>query len=268
MSGKYLMMLALLCVPLARGADTIAEEMPDAIFVRAKVTTDGTLNDGTPGRIDPGDCFPVVRYNDTHTSLQLLLITKTFWVPVERVEFVSDKDRPAAVKKYQDMAVHLMAYGRDTEKLNAAKTEHDRWVALEDVAMSSLEVGNFDDARKFAEELERLSPKYKSDRNNYADAIQDFNVVLGRLALKAGKIEEAKARLLAAGRTPGNPDLGSFGPSMSLAKELLEKKETRTVLQYFDLCRKFWKDGGEKLDEWSKAVEAGRMPDFGANLDF
>ena len=53
---------------------------------------------------------------------------------------------------------------------------------------------------------------------------------------------------------------------MSLAKDLLEKGEKETVLQYFDLCRKFWSMGGDKLDQWTKDVKAGQTPDFGANL--
>jgi hypothetical protein len=31
---------------------------------------------------------------------------------------------------------------------------------------------------------------------------------------------------------------------MSLAKELLENGQREPVLQYFELCRKFWKSGG------------------------
>jgi hypothetical protein len=37
------------------------------------------------------------------------------------------------------------------------------------------------------------------------------------------------------------------------------------VLEYFELCRKFWSDHG-KLDEWREDVEVGRMPEFGGNL--
>jgi hypothetical protein len=53
---------------------------------------------------------------------------------------------------------------------------------------------------------------------------------------------------------------------MSLAKDFLEKGEKETVLQYFQLCRKFWDLGKYQLDQWTKDVNAGRIPDFGANL--
>src|SRR5712671_153180 len=37
-------------------------------------------------------------------------------------------------------------------------------------------------------------------------------------------------------------------------------------LQFFELCRKFWSSGGEKLNIWTQEVKAGQVPRFGANL--
>ena len=53
---------------------------------------------------------------------------------------------------------------------------------------------------------------------------------------------------------------------MMLAKELLERGKKQVVLEYFELCSKFWKHGADRLDEWNAAVHAGMTPDFGANL--
>ena len=53
---------------------------------------------------------------------------------------------------------------------------------------------------------------------------------------------------------------------MSLAKALLAKGEKEAVLQYFELCRVFWKH--EELDQWKKEVEQGKTPDFGGNLSY
>jgi hypothetical protein len=110
-----------------------------------------------------------------------------------------------------------------------------------------------------------LLPKYKNDWN-YGNAIHDANLVLGRLAVRNGKIAEAKQYLIAAGKSPGSPQMDSFGPNMSLANDLLAKGERQAVLEYFQRCRKFWKLHEEKLDQWSAEVEAGGIPDFGANL--
>src|SRR3954453_18550656 len=57
------------------------------------------------------------------------------------------------------------------------------------------------------------------------DAIHQGNIVLGRLALRRNDVEEAKRRLVAAGRTPGSSTLASVGPSMQLAKDLLDRGE-------------------------------------------
>jgi hypothetical protein len=91
-------------------------------------------------------------------------------------------------------------------------------------------------------------------------------LVLGRIAAQEGRMDEAKQYLLESGKSTGSPVLGSFGPNMSLARDLLRTGERDAVLEYFDQCRKFWTIGNEKLTAWSEDVKAGRMPDFGANL--
>ena len=85
-----------------------------------------------------------------------------------------------------------------------------------------------------------------------------------------GDIERAKEHLLAAGNTSGSPQLNSFGPNMTLAKELLEQGERDVVLEYFRLCAKFWKSRSHlgTLEEWANQVKAGMVPDFGANLRY
>jgi hypothetical protein len=47
---------------------------------------------------------------------------------------------------------------------------------------------------------------------------------------------------------------------------LLERGEVDAVLGYFEQCRTFWKTAGSRLDAWTKEVQAGSVPNFGANL--
>ena len=156
-------------------------------------------------------------------------------------------------------------YAKATNELGKATDEQHRFYALGHAAKESFNSGHVEDARKYADELTKLAPKYPRDWN-HGNAIQDANLVLGRIAVKEGRIDDAKKYLLAAGASPGSPQMNSFGPNMSLALDLLKLKEKDVVLQYFDLCRKFWKLHEDRLDEWSKDVNAGRIPDFGANL--
>ncbi len=85
--------------------------------------------------------------------------------------------------------------------------------------------------------------------------------------MREGPIEDAERYLIEAGKSPGSPQMDSFGPNMSLAKDLLEKGERDVVLEYFELCRKFGgKMHGDQLNKWSQQVKDGKIPDFGANL--
>ena len=53
---------------------------------------------------------------------------------------------------------------------------------------------------------------------------------------------------------------------MTLAKELLAKGERDAVLEYLQLCSRFWKRGGDKIENWTATIRGGGTPDFGANL--
>jgi hypothetical protein len=114
-------------------------------------------------------------------------------------------------------------------------------------------------ARKLLADSERFSQDW-----NYGNAIHYSNVFLGRVALQNGDIQEARKRLLAAGRTPGSPQLDDYGPDMTLADELLERGESAPVLEYFQECQHFWVNASRnRLGEWSRTIRSGKRPDFG-----
>ncbi|HEY3965087.1 MAG TPA: hypothetical protein VGM05_11100 [Planctomycetaceae bacterium] len=125
-------------------------------------------------------------------------------------------------------------------------------------------------AKNYATEL--LSAAASSDLpeffRNDGNAIHHGNLVLGKVALQNGDLDQARERLIACAGTTGSPQLGSFGPNMSLAKELLERGERDVVLEFFELCAKFWEHGSDTLMEWTHQVRAGEMPDFGGNLRY
>ena len=146
-----------------------------------------------------------------------------------------------------------------------ADSERERFYALREAAKMSFEVQKNEQAETYARELLDLAQSLERDWN-YGNAIHDGNMVLGRLALVHGDKEEAKRRLLEAGKTPGSPQLNSFGPNMSLARELLVAGEREVVIEYFRRCLGFWEHGRERLKDWIALVEGGRLPDFGANL--
>lgn len=152
------------------------------------------------------------------------------------------------------------------EKAYELADESLRDSLLEDLAKGAYSADQLDKARHFAE----LMLQNTEAGWNSGNRIHHGNLVLGRIALREGNIEAAKSRLIAAGKTPGSPQLNSFGPNMALAKALLEIGEREAVLEYFRLCSKFWNSdrAKEKLDNWSVLSAAGRIPDFRANLDY
>jgi tetratricopeptide (TPR) repeat protein len=133
---------------------------------------------------------------------------------------------------------------------------------LQYLAKAALAANKPQKAKEYAEKM--LSQK--SSSWNYGNNIHHGNIILGRIALTLDDLEEAKRRLIKAGKTPGSPQLNSFGPSMALAKELLQKGEKDVVLKYFELCSKFWKSGKDRLLKWSVVVKDGKIPDFGKTL--
>lgn len=158
------------------------------------------------------------------------------------------------------------SYAAYERSLALTKKEVDRFYMLDEAANTAIAAGLSGKARAHAEELLALAPGYKNNWN-YGNAVHDAHAVLGLVALSEGDAAEAKARLLQAGATPGSPQLGSFGPNVTLARELLARGERDAVLRYFELCRKFWMSGAGTLSAWSLAVQKGETPDFGANAD-
>jgi len=142
-----------------------------------------------------------------------------------------------------------------------------RFYALKDLAETAFDAGELGKAQSYANELLSLGSSYPKDWN-YGNAIYYGNFVLGRVALRGNETNKAKTLLLAAGHTPGSPQLNSFGPNVMLAKELLDKGERETVLEYFALCKSFWKMDRGLLDEWSATVRGGGVPVFRSNLNY
>jgi hypothetical protein len=124
-----------------------------------------------------------------------------------------------------------------SQSAEPSEAEANRFYDLTKQAPNALASGETDAARSYAETLLKEAERFPKNWN-YGNA----------------------------GKTPGSAQLNTFGPNMLLAKSLLEKKENEAVLQYFELCAKFWKMENGKLSQWKTAVQNNEMPDFAANL--
>lgn len=167
----------------------------------------------------------------------------------------------------------LSTVGVGTYTIGAATgLPYPRFLGLRSAAERAFWREDLDDAERLARELLSLADRYQADWN-HGNAIHHGQNLLGRIELKRNRLGPAIEHLLKAGKTKGSPQLNSFGPNMTLAQELLEVGERKAVLEFLDLCRVFWTataqqmgGGAHPLDRWQQEIEAGDIPDFGANL--
>ena len=150
------------------------------------------------------------------------------------------------------------------ERAYESSDELRRSYLLTDLGVTAFNAGAIEKAKDYAEAMLRGN----GEGRNHGDRVHYGNLTLGRVALLDGDVEEAKVRLIAAGRTPGSPTLNSFGPDMTLASELLELGESEVVLAYFSLCSEFWRMDRGDLETWTGLVKGGDTPDFGRSLRF
>ena len=143
----------------------------------------------------------------------------------------------------------------------------DRFFELRLMMEEAFSDDNLDLARELAIEYLEIASSRKENWN-YGNALHHSNLILGRIALKNEDLITAKKHLIIAGATPGSPQLNSFGPNMRLAKELLEKGEKETVIQYINMTKRFWWwiFSLYKTMKWKRQINKGMIPDFGGNL--
>lgn len=131
---------------------------------------------------------------------------------------------------------------------------------------------NLNKAEALALEYLELAKRFAHDWN-YGNAIHTSHQALGLIHLRRGDTEKAKEHLIAAGKTPGSPQLNSYGPNMLLARKLVLRGEKKVVIEYLDLVAKFWatnkstefqylaRENKTLIKQWRSEVRKGRVPD-------
>jgi hypothetical protein len=154
-----------------------------------------------------------------------------------------------------------------TESAAASLSGLPRFHVLADLAKQAVNVGEVEKAQTYARELLQMATQFRGDWN-YGNAIYYGYFVLGRAALQQGNLKLAVQYLLDSASTPGSPQLNTFGPNVTLAKELLDKGQSGPVLQYLAQVRTFWKNDSGKINAWTSAIRSGAAPDFTSNLNY
>lgn len=127
---------------------------------------------------------------------------------------------------------------------------HQRFFQLGSLAKAAYDAGDYDEAGRSADELLRLAPQYRGSWN-YGNAIYEGNLIEGLVVLKRDdNVTLADDYLLAAGKTPGSPQLDTFGPDMSLAIALVRQGQQDVVVDFLTSCMRFWVSGRDRLQGW------------------
>ncbi len=153
------------------------------------------------------------------------------------------------------------------EQAASSMTGPPRFHVLAPLAKFAFALDKPEKAQRYARELLQMASQYPNDWN-YGNAIYDGYSVLGLVALDDGNVTLAGQYLMNAATTPGSPQLDSFGPNMTLARELLLRGQFAVVGAFLEQCRSFWKIDHGNLDAWTESVRRGKIPDFKANLDY
>jgi len=144
-------------------------------------------------------------------------------------------------------------YLRETEARVAANPAV-RNTALLSMAMLAAQSGEWEKARNYAlDALTAPSP--------YTDPAHAANNVLGLVALHKGDVATAELYLRAAGKAKGSTLLKRWGPTLALAKALLEQGRNDAVLEYFQDCQRFVTENS-KQDTWIATLKGGGTPDL------
>jgi len=136
---------------------------------------------------------------------------------------------------------------------------------LQCIANAAFAANDFALATKYAKKMlqaaEHVPKSWNTGNNIFAG-----NDYLGRIALKQGKIAEAEKYLLAAGKTPGSPQLNSFGPNLQLAADLFNAGKKDTVVLFLEEISKFWKKA--LCEKAIQKIKAGGNPFLSDHTSF
>ena len=160
-------------------------------------------------------------------------------------------------EKAYDAQAAAKALGQFDRAYELADNDALRNGVLQRRAWAAFVARRYDLAKQHAQAMLDANPPQDSD----GDLLHWGNTILGRVALIEGDVARAKEHLLESGNVPTSPVLGSFGPSMTLASELLAVGHREVVLDYLELCAVFWES--EELNAWRVALDTGQTPDFG-----
>jgi len=170
----------------------------------------------------------------------------------------------ADYSRLPDTTTHEQALTLRLHKLKdllAQAGTYQRYILLDTAAKTAFELGQYDQATAYAQELIALAAKFKDDWN-YSSAVHNANIIMGRAALLKNDINSAKQFLLAAGKVPYSKILDNRGADLQLAGALLARGQRETVNQYLQDCTRLWPHDRNRLEHWRQQLAEGKNPNL------
>jgi tetratricopeptide (TPR) repeat protein len=192
---------------------------------------------------DPGEADDLIHRiserepNNREWPSELAQLYRMFGIPGENIENHGDR----ALEEYRRV-------------LELTKNPAAREALSGEMAEAAFKIGDF----PAAAELAKIYLE-SSDR----PAVQRANTILGRVALRDGDVDRARQYLLDSAGPRAARDIGMSGPTLVLAKELIERGEREAVLQYLEDCLQLWPRGESALRIWIADIRNGKTPKFG-----
>jgi len=114
-------------------------------------------------------------------------------------------------------------------------------------------------AKAAAEEVLRSRSLFGKDFE-YPNAVYYSHIVLGRINVREGRLDEAEAHLISAALVPV---IDARAPNVQLAEELLRRGRRDVVLQYLDTYYTHSLTGRRNMVPiWKKQIRDGRIPNW------
>ena len=159
-------------------------------------------------------------------------------VPEER----RSRRDPLTRNTWEVHAAHQVILAVDHVLRPPEPPEEDRTASAD--AWDALRAGDAVGVRAATARMFEHAAELGEDDWDYGNLIHWGHIILGACHLKENDVAGAEAELRAAGRTPGSPQLDSFGPDLRLAWKLLKHGSDEAVLDYLHQISRFWSPSG------------------------
>ena len=138
---------------------------------------------------------------------------------------------------------------------------------MAEIAPAALEAGDTERAERYAHVVLRAASRNDERVQSgglHGDLAYLAHIVLGKIAVRKGDLEDGSRHLLAAARAAKpSPRITTLGPDTQLPAEILRAGDRDSVIAYFEAMRGVWRLGRRQLSDWITDLRAGKTPDFG-----